>query len=96
MNSEFEKEQRYLRAKKRLDNLKGFYSNIGSYCFVIPFLAFINYMTSPNYWWFWWPAIGWGIGIVFHALSVFGGNIAFGKEWEERKIKELMDKDKNK
>src|SRR5210317_867018 len=95
MNTEFEKEQQYIRAKKRLDNLKGFYSNIGSYCFVIPFLAFINYMTSPGYWWVWWPALGWGIGIIFHAIGVFGGNIVLGKDWENRKIKEFMDKDKN-
>jgi hypothetical protein len=51
-------------------------------------------MTSPGYQWFWWPMLGWGIGMVFHAYGVFGKNILFGADWE-RKIKELMDKDSN-
>ena len=39
------------------------------------------------------PLAGWGIGIVIHALTTFPVGI-FGKEWEERKIKEYMEKDK--
>ena len=64
-------DQKYFRAKKKVDNLKGFYSNLLAYCLVIPFLIFINLMTSPDHYWFWYPAIGWGIGIVFHAVGVF-------------------------
>lgn len=37
----------------------------------------------------------WGIGLVAHGLSVFGKDIFFGDNWEERKIKEFMEKDKN-
>lgn len=36
----------------------------------------------------------WGIGLVAHGLSVFGKDLFFGNNWEERKIKELMEKDK--
>ncbi|AST01282.1 hypothetical protein BT10792_02380 [Bacillus thuringiensis] len=39
------------------------------------------------------PLAGWGIGIVIHGLTTFPVGI-FGKEWEERKIKEYMEKDK--
>ena len=39
------------------------------------------------------PLAGWGIGIVIHGLTTFPFGI-FGKEWEERKIKEYMEKDK--
>ena len=38
--------------------------------------------------------IFWGIGLAFHAFGVFGQNILFGKDWEERKMKEFMDDDK--
>ncbi len=93
MKTIYSEEEKYIRAKKKVDNVKGFYSNLLAYCLVIPFLFFINYMTSPSYWWFWWPALGWGIGIGFHAFGVFGNNLIFGKDWEERKIKEFMDKD---
>jgi hypothetical protein len=36
----------------------------------------------------------WGIGLAFHWFGVFGKNIVFSKEWEDRKMKEFMDKDK--
>ena len=39
-------------------------------------------------------AFFWGIGLAFHWVGVFGKGIVFSKKWEERKIKELMDKDK--
>ena len=72
-----------------MKDLKEFYGNLTSYGIVISFLAILNLMTAPGYLWFLWPALGWGIGIVFHAISVFG----IGKSWEERKIRELMEKD---
>lgn len=82
----------YEKAAKRVKELKEFYGNISSYCIVISFLAFLNLMTSPEHLWFLWPMLGWGIGVAFHAVSVFG----IGKSWEEKKIKELMDEEKGK
>jgi hypothetical protein len=49
-------------------------------------------MTAPGYLWFLWPMFGWGIGVVFHAVNVFG----IGKNWEEKKIRELMAEEKGK
>jgi hypothetical protein len=79
---------KYLRARKRVDDLKGFYVNLVAYCVVIPFLIFINYRTSWDHQWFWYPLFGWGLGIVIQAFKIFG----YGKDWEERKIREYMDK----
>lgn len=81
--------QRYLRAKKQVDQLKGFYWSLTSYCIVMPFLIFINYRTNWNYQWFWYPLFGWGAGILFKAIYIFG----LPKNWEDKKIKEYMDKD---
>ena len=81
---------RYHEAKKRVDNLKGFYGSLISYCVVIPFLIYINYATSWGFHWFWFPVFGWGLGIVIQAFQVFG----LGSTWEGRKIQELMNKDK--
>ena len=83
------KEEAYYKAKKRVEEIKGFYGNIISYIVVIPFLIFINYRTSWGFQWFWFPALGWGMGIVFHAFGVFG----YGKNWEERKIQEILEKE---
>lgn len=80
----------YIRAKERVEKLKGFYGNLISYCVVIPILIFVNLSTS-NFQWFWFPMLGWGLGLTFHALETFG----VGKNWEERKIQEILNKDKN-
>jgi hypothetical protein len=81
----------YARAKKRVEELKGFYGNLTAYCIVIPTLAIINYNTFWGFQWFWFPMFGWGLGVSFHAFGVFG----YGKSWEERKIQEIVNKEKN-
>lgn len=85
----------YLKAQKRVEELKDFYTNLGSYCIVIPFLIAVNLLTNSNYLWFFWPAAGWGMGVIFHALSVFNYRPFLGRDWEQRKIRELMDRDRN-
>ena len=82
----------YERASKRVKELKGFYGNLISYCLVIPFLIFVNLYTAPKYHWFWWPMLGWGIGLASHALQVFG----IGRSWEEKQIQKILDKEKYK
>ena len=87
---------KYVRAVKRVEKLKEFYQNIASYCIVIPFLIFINLRFSPGFYWFWFPMFGWGIGLTFHFLEVNNYTIFLGKNWEEKKIEELMKKQQNK
>lgn len=82
----------YDRASKRVKELKGFYSNLLSYCLVIPFLIFINLYTAPKFQWFWFPVFGWGIGLGSHAFQVFG----LGRSWEEKQIQKILDKQKQK
>ncbi len=74
----------FVRAKERVEKLKGFYGNLISYCCVIPILIFINLKTGGNQW-FWFP-----MGLTFHALETFG----YGKSWEEKKIRQILNKDK--
>ena len=40
-------------------------------------------------------AFFWGIGLAFHALGVFTENVFFGKDWEERKVREFMENEKH-
>ena len=87
-----DEQARYQAAKKQVEEIKGFYFHLVTYFLVNTFLIVINLLTSPEYLWFIWPLMGWGIGLIIHAFSVFGG--LWGKSWEERKIKEIMEKDK--
>jgi len=90
------KENKYYRAKRRVAEIKKFYSSLMMYLVFIAFLAGINYYTNEfSYPWFLWAALGWGIGIVFHAAKVFAWNPFLGKNWEERKMREYMNEEEN-
>ncbi|WP_431158653.1 histidine kinase [Winogradskyella poriferorum] len=87
----------YVRARKRVDELKGFYYSLISYCIVIPFLIFIWYkFSSYTIQWFWFPLVFWGLGLLFNAYRVFVDQGAFGAKWEERKIQEYMREEEQK
>lgn len=85
---------KYEQAKARVNELKGFYNHLIAYIVVIVGLAGLNYYTNEfRYAWFLWTTFGWGIGLASHAFKTFYGSVFFGKQWEERKIKEMMDTD---
>ena len=90
--TDYNENNAYYRAKKRVDELKGFYGNLISYCCVIPFLIYINLTFSPHFQWFWFSAAGWGFGLTMHALKVFG----YSSNWEQRKIQEILRKEEQK
>ena len=79
----------YFKAKKRIEELKGFYANLISYCCIIPILIYINLKFSPGIHWFWFSAGGWGFGLTMHAFEVFG----YSSKWEARKIQEILNKE---
>lgn len=87
----------YVRARKRVDELKAFYYSLIAYCLVIPFLVFIWYQFSRHtIQWFWFPMLGWGISLLFQAYRVYVDDGALGAKWEERKIQEYMRKEDEK
>ncbi len=90
------KDSKYFKAKERVAEIKKFYSGLMVYAIVISGLAGLNYYTNEfHYPWFLWAAAGWGIGLFFQAAKAFEWNPFYGKDWEDRKIKEFMDKDKD-
>ena len=92
MDTNFSEEQRYLKAQKRVNDIKGFYTHLTVYCLVIPIIIFINLKFVPYFHWFWFSALGWGFGLVMHWFQTFGFKlIGFGRDWEEKKIKEYMN-----
>jgi len=87
-----EKENKYIRAKERVAEIKKFYTSLFFYIVFIGFLAALNYYTNEwRYMWFLWAALGWGIGLAFQALKAFNIMPFMNKDWEERKIKKLME-----
>ncbi|WP_332448591.1 2TM domain-containing protein [Methanoculleus sp.] len=48
---------------------------------------------SPNSLWFYWVTFFWGIAVVLHGISVYVEGRIFGRAWEERKIREIMERE---
>lgn len=88
-----EEDKRYKEAKKKVEDIKGFYIHLFIYIVVNIGLFVINIISTPDSYWFYWPLLGWGIGIAMHGVSVFVSYGIFGKEWEEKQIKKYMDKE---
>jgi hypothetical protein len=84
----------YKRAHKRVKELRDFYMHLLVYLVVILGLFLIDLLT-PGGPWFYWPLVGWGIAVVLHAASlVFEGSV-FGAGWEERKTRQLMERERS-
>lgn len=88
---------RYLIAEKRVKKLKALYIHAVVYVLVNLFIIAGNVQSGfpltdmKNYW----TSIFWGIGLLVHAASVLLPNMLFGRDWEERKIRELIEKENN-
>jgi hypothetical protein len=91
-----EMDNKYIRAQKKVEEIKGFYGHLAGYVITILALMTVNLTTYPQYLWFLYPALGWGIGVAFHYMSVFGMIPFLGRDWEERKIKEILEKENDK
>ena len=70
-------------------DLKGFYSHAASYVLVMTFLLFVN-LTTTDYLWVIWPAMGWGLGLASHALQVFEVFDFWGDDWEKREVEKRL------
>ncbi|KRD12805.1 histidine kinase [Flavobacterium sp. Root901] len=93
-NNYFEGE-RYYHAQKRVKEIRSFYEHLTVYILVNPIVIVVNMMTSPGYLWCIWSLMGWGIPIVLHGLKAFNLPPFFNKKWEERKIREILEKEQN-
>ena len=91
-NVNYNESNAYYSAKKKVDEIKRFYTSLISYCLIMPLLIFINLKYNSGFQWFWFPMFGWGFGLVMKVLRVYG----FGSNWEELKIQEILKKEERK
>ncbi len=84
-------QEAYQRAKEKVEAKIGFFIHLAVYTAVNVMLIAINLNSSPQYFWFIWPLIGWGIAVIFHALGVFV--YSGGSALKERMIEKEMKKE---
>ncbi|WP_458455873.1 2TM domain-containing protein [Methanobrevibacter sp.] len=83
-------------AEERVNAKIKFYRNFISYVIVNAFLALINYIFTPDFWWVAFPLFFWGIGVFVDFIKAFVVYDKFDSEsYRERKIEEEMEKLRN-
>ena len=88
-----EDQEAYQRANRRVGAKLGFYRHLGVYLGVNALLMMINLSTSAEYIWFKWPLMGWGVGVFFHGLAVFGFPSDKIAEMKKRMIEKEMKRE---
>lgn len=71
-------------------DIKGFYTHAAFYVVFVAAMGIANLFVGPQYPWFLWPALGWGIGLAAHGVSVFEIFSIFGVEWEKRQVEKRL------
>jgi 2TM domain/Histidine kinase len=87
-------ERTYEQVVRQVRAMRGFYKHLIIYGLVIGGLCVLNLITSPHRIWFVFPALGWGFGLLIHGASVWGGSFWLGRDWEEKKIQQLLAREK--
>ncbi|MFQ5447013.1 MAG: 2TM domain-containing protein [Saprospiraceae bacterium] len=84
-------------AKKKVKAKKQFYRHLATFVIVNLFLFALNMITTPFYWWFGFPLLGWGMGLAFHYVDVFGipGFDILSHEWEDQQLETELRKMKD-
>ena len=77
------------RAIRRIRAKRGFWVHAAVYLAVIAFLFVIWAMTSATYPWPIWPMLGWGIGVLAHAASVYIGRPGISEAQIDRELRRL-------
>lgn len=101
MDTQYQQQQKLFMAQKRVKSIKGFYTHLAVYLIVNIALITVKAFTVEsgedffNFYQTFSTAFFWGIGVVFHAVGVFGKNAFLGNNWEERKIREIMEKEQH-
>lgn len=76
---------------KEVKQLKRFYTKSIRYGFTMLFLLIINLIVSPDYLWVIWPALGWGVLILWKSLRNYLVATTFDSTWEKQQVKKRME-----
>ena len=79
-------------AEKRVKEKKAFYYHLISFISANLFLFGLNLLTSPNFYWFLIPLMGWGVGFAIHYFTVFGipGKGPLDEKWQAKEIEKEL------
>ena len=76
------------KARKRVEEKKGFYGHLSVYLAMGVFFFTMNVLNWDGEFWFYFPLMPWGVGLLIHYFSVFGlpFNKILSADWEEQQM----------
>jgi transcriptional regulator with XRE-family HTH domain len=77
-------------AFQHVHKVKRFYMHLIQYAVVMAVLLAVNLVSTPHRLWVVWPAFGWGVGLLAHALSTFELLPFLGAAWEKRQVEKRL------
>jgi transcriptional regulator with XRE-family HTH domain len=77
-------------ALARVRKIKAFYIQVVESVLILAFLAFVNLLTSPRYWWVLWAAIPWALALGLQGLRVFDKIPFLNADWEKRAVERYL------
>ena len=77
---------------EQVQDIKGFLYAFSDIFAVHVVFLLMNLVNSPDEFWFYLPAFGWGIGILVHGLCVFEVFNLLGPEWEKAQIEKRLNR----
>lgn len=83
-----------IEARKYIERLRDFYQLLAIAVIVVAISMIVNFATGGRLW-FYWVILGFAIAIAFSALDTFGRNLWLGREWQERKVREYLDRQRH-
>lgn len=76
-------------------DIKGFYSHLVIYLISTVAMFVASFFFETSHPWYIWPALGWGLGVAAHGLSVFEVFSLFGADWESRQVEKRLRRNQN-
>lgn len=96
-----EEQYRLARAMKKIDDMKGYYMHVAAYILMNAFILIAwqvddvfpesFYLTSIYI-----IAVWGGAGLLLHTILHFANIRLLGRKWEERKLRQFLEKNKGK
>jgi 2TM domain len=83
-------DREYQLARERAKEIQGLYIHLLVYAVINTGLFLINWLTRDpgGTWWFIWPLLGWGVGLLIHVVATFVP--VFSPEWAERRAERML------
>ena len=85
-DARLEEARRWVRRKRIFYTIVGIYASLSLMWFAIDLLD-----DSSSYW-FYWPMLGTGLGVLITGIVLFGLGGVFGTNWERRQVDRYLER----